>query len=493
MKKIMTLFLAVCMLFCITACKTSEEKETDKGIKEENETLKVYCYSQNNLNPLIAANEGNMQMLRLIFESLVQCDETQKAKLQLASSCSVSSDGIVWGVELKKGIKWHDGSDFTARDVIYSYEYVMQNPETSSYAINVANIQRINFISDYEIAFVLKTPQANFINLLEVPIVKDGQAKKSSLIGTGPYRYKETVNKIIHLTANADWHGGKLGVKNIQVKILPDKETVTYAYVSKEIDMVSVNSGQDMGKYSSNADNLIIDYPSNVFTFISVNTATEPLSNRMFRKAIAHSIDKETINSEVLLSHGSVANSCMNTNWWVYNPGVTNYVFDKEKAVKALEVVKENMKIAPVNLMVNDDNPDKRTVAEMIKENLKANGIVVNVEYVDWATFTERVATGNYQMYLGSIKYGADINPQYVVTNPSPELQTLFADLQKQTTDDGILGKYFEIQEKIALELEIIPLYFDASAVMYNKRITGDFTPCRINMFDGISAIKLGN
>ena len=112
---------------------------------------------------------------------------------------------------------------------------------------------------------------------------------------------------------------------------------------------------------------------------------------------------------------------------------------------------------------------------------------------MDWATFSERVATGNYQMYLGTVKYSAEINPRYVFTNPSVALQKLFVELQSQITEEGIKKKYFEIQEKAALELNIIPLYFDVNMVMYNKRIEGDFIPYRINVFNGIEGMDLSN
>ncbi len=491
MKKLISLILVLGIGLCLTSCKKEEPAPGELAVKQANETLKVCCYAHQDLNPLTTVNNDNMQMQRLIFESLIECDSTQKPKPQLAESYSVSFDGVTWKVKLKNNIKWHDGTDFKASDVVYTYNYVMQNIQQTAYSVNVSNIETVYAVSDYEVAFKLKSPQATFVNLLEIPIVKQQNSNIFNPVGTGPYVYKKTSNKIVYLEANENWHGGKVKIKNVHGKILPDKETVTYAYVSKEIDVVSVSSSTDLGKYSSNSDNTIVDYPSNTFNFISINTAKEPLSNRMFRKAIAHAIDKEAINSTILLSHGSVANSCMNSNWWLYNPSVTVYDYSKEKSLEALEVAKKAVSITTVGLMVNKENEDKCKTAEMIKGNLQSFGIKVNVEYVDWATFIQRVDAGDYHMYLGSVKYGADINPQYVVKNPSPELQSLFSSLQTQTTEDGVKGKYFEIQEKMAIELQIIPLTFDVSAVMYNKRMEGTLTPDRINILSGINGMDL--
>lgn len=491
LKKIISFILALTVALCISGCRNNRDKGETNEVKKANETLKIHCFAYDSLNPLDNDNETTMQMLRLVFESLIECDETQYPKMLLAEGYSVSPDGLLWNIKLKKGVKWHDDTDLTANDVLYTYNYVIENAENSAYKINVSNIESVSIVGDNEVSFKLAAPQSNFINLLEIPIVKAQNGAEFYPVGTGPYVYSETKNKIVHLKANDKWHKGKVSIKNIEAKILPDAETSIYAYVSKEIDVVTVNSGNGLGDYTSNSDNAIVDYPSNTFNFVGINTSTEPLSNRLFRKAIAHAIDKSSINSEVLLSHGAVADSCIHPKWWVYNSGVTKYPYSQDKALNVLNDVKKTMKISAISLMVNTENQNKVKVAEIIKKNLADCGISLYIEYVDWATFTERVATGNYQMYLGTVKYSAEINPQYVFSNPSVSMQKLFVELQQQTTEEGVKKKYYEIQEKAALELNIIPLYFDVNMVMYNNRIEGQVNPCRINVFNGIEGLKL--
>ena len=493
MKRILSVIIILSICLCLFGCNgcnsctgSNGENAEDPTVKAENETLKIHCYNITSMNPLDNTNEENLQMFNLIFESLFVCDKTQKAQPILAESYTVSSDGLCWSVKLKKGIKWHDGTELTANDVVYKYNYVISNEKSYFYS-NVSNVKSVTAPSDYEVLFTLGSPQANFVNLLEIPIIKSAE----SAIGTGPYTYEKTENKVIYLNENEKWHKGTVNIKKINVKILPDSETSTYSYVSKEIDMVSVNSGNDMGKYTSNSDNIIADYTSNTFTYIGINVNSEPLSNRLFRKAIAHAIDKEAINSQVLLSHGSVANSCMNSQWWVYNPSVTVYGHSKDKSVNVLNEVKKTMKLSTVTLLVNSENSDKEKVAELIKQNLEACGIAMNIEYADWQTYTDRIASGNYQMYLGTIRYSSEINPRYLITNPGPELQSLFISLQAQTTEEGVKKKYYEIQEKIAIDIQIIPLYFDVGAVLYNKRIQGQPAPYRANIFNGIESLNL--
>lgn len=490
MKKIISFAMALLMIFSATACKNGKTTEEEQ-LNNTNNTLKIHCYAHNSLNPLLNNNETNMQMFNLIFEGLFVCDNSQKAQPVLAENYSVSADGLTWTVNIKDDVKWHDNTNFTAYDVAKTYNDILAYKDKSPYFALLSQLELVKAQSDKTVNFKLVSPQANFVNLLEIPIVKYHNGESFKPIGTGPFVYDKTADKTIYLSANKNWHKGKPSIEKAEVKILPDKETSAYAYVSKEIDIVSVNSNEDWDRYSSNADNNIVDYPSNVFNFISINTNIEPLSNSNFRQAISYAIDKEKICSEVLLSHGSVANSCINSSWWFYKPDVTTYSYNTGKARETLTKLKETMKIVPINLMVNEDNKNKCKVAEMIKQNLADCGITVYIEYTDWYTFSERVATGNYHMYLGSVKYSADVNPQYVIRTPDATLQTLFNQLQKQTTEKGIRDTYYTIQEKIAKDLQIIPLYFDISSIMHSKRIEGEYVPYRANIFNGIENLNL--
>ena len=173
MRKIISAILVLCIGLCMTACKKNEGNVSgEESVKIANETLKVCCYAHKDLNPLTAVNNENMQMERLIFESLTECDNTQKSKPLLAESYSVSDDGMVWNVKLKNNVKWHDGTILTSEDVVYTYNYVMDNAAETAYSVNVSNIEYVTAISDYEVNFKLKSPQANFVNLLEIPVVK---------------------------------------------------------------------------------------------------------------------------------------------------------------------------------------------------------------------------------------------------------------------------------------------------------------------------------
>lgn len=494
MKKFLILIVSALIFLCLFGCSNNGSELNSKDadlIKHANETLNLYCCNYETLNPIFNNNDANLQMLRLIFESLVICNESQKASPELAESYSVSSDCLVWTVKLKKNIKWHDGSPFTSKDVKLTYEDIMSTGNSSVYYENLQNIDYINTNGDNEINFVLKTPQTNFINLLEIPIVKYHIGEEFKPVGTGPYILENADKKTIYLCVNGNWHKEKPNIKNIEVKILPDKETSVYAYDSKEIDIVSISDSSGFGEYTSNSSNVILDYPSNRFNFISFNTENEILSDIELRKAIAYSINKEKICSEVLLSHGSVATSCMNSEWWVYNPKTKHYDYDINNAISIIEKISEEKSLPSLEIMVNSENSNKIKTAEIIKSTLKDCGIDINIVSVDWDTFLQRVSSGNYQMYIGTVLYSAEINPKYVISNPSEKLMKLFNVLQYQTSDNNIKDIYYKIQDLIAEELQIIPLYFDVNAVMYNKRISGKHSPVNANIYYDIENLKL--
>ena len=485
MKRFAAVVLA--LVLALSGCAKQPEEKTPEELTAEKiaAVLKLHCYTMDSMNPLVTKNNENLQVLRLLFESLYLCDETQKAQPVLAQGCSVSPDGLLWTVTLKDGVTWHDGTAFTAANVAWTYNFVLRSREESAFYQQLQNVERVEAAGN-TVQFTLKEPQALFANVLDVPIIKNREEFQP--VGTGAYCYRNTQNRTIYLDLYQGWHGAALpSIAQIEVKQLPDKETSVYAYEAKEIDAVLTN-GLDWGSYSSNSENAVAEYPTGDFNYLSINPQNPELADVNVRRAIAHSIDKNRIRDEVLLSRGSVADTCINSAWWVYNEHVTTYDYDPEKARAYLaEAAAEQLRL---ELLVNRDNRMKVSTAQLLQDQLAAVGIELAIVELEWEQLLSRVQAGNYQMYLASICYGPDINPVHALSSPSAEVLRIEEELQQQG-DDGVIGKYYELQEAIAREMQIIPLYFDVGALLYNRRISGTVSPVRTNVFRSIAAWTL--
>lgn len=490
MKKTVFLLLTALFLFgCSTSDKQGEDNTAHEAelIPDYGGTLKIYSYNSDTFNPLFTKNKANMQMLNLIFDHLIVCDERQMPTPVLAEGFSVSEDGLVWRLDIKRGITWHDGTPFSAKDVAATLEAVRSSSQNSIYKENLYNVASISEDGN-TVIITLKQPQTNFVNLLEIPIVKKESANAYSnfdIIGTGRYVISSKNNKVINLTASNSWHGGNAPyITNIEVLLLPDKATSVYAFEAREIHAVTTDL-LNWGKFSSSSNGRTFEYATNDFVFLSFNKSNEFLSRVEIRRAFAHAINKEKIFDEALLSHGLITNTFASPKWWVYDDSAALYPYDPTKAANMIDALDINPNDIKVSILFNDDNNIKVKVAEIIAENLKEIGINAVAEPVSWEIFIQRVEKGDYDLYLGEIRYSPEINPKYVL-DLDDETQEMINLLQNQTTDEGRKQLYSSLQRHYAENLPSIPLYFEVEALLLNSKIKGDAKPLAGHMFSNI-------
>jgi len=493
MHKILSLILAVVILLCGCGSPSVDKNNNNadnKQVPTSGGVLKIHSYNPDTLNPILTQNKANEQMLGLVFDSLVKCDETQKIIPVLASNYDVSSNGLMWTITTRTGVKWHDGTDFSAYDVESTLQIIKNGSFNTIYAQNLQNVLKITASSSDVLEITLKTPQTNFINLLDIPIIKKVKtpAKDNfSPIGTGTYIYNSQANKIITLSSNKDWWGAEHTpyIDTIEVHLLPDKNTSIFAYEAKEIDVVSTNM-LNRGRYSGNSENKIVEYPSGNYNFIGLNLTNKYLSNKEMRIAIASTVNKKRIFDEILLSHGRITETFLSPAWWVYNAETVQYKFDTKLAREKIESLNLNPQKIAIELLVCSENEIKCRVADIIKAGLKDIGVDARIRLASWDEYNSLIERGSYDMYLGEINYSSEINPAYVLKGLT-DFEPLLSDLQNQVNDDGRKKSFFSLQNKFAEDLPQIPLYFDAAALLYNNRVTGDIKPLRTNMFNNIS------
>lgn len=489
MQKMLAVLISVVLLCSCTNQQTIHENDITNKIDyapDYGGTLKIFSYNSDTLNPLYTRNKANAQMLMLIFDSLIKCDEAQRPVPVLASGFSVSADGLVWTVNLRNNIKWHDGSAFTANDAVATLNAVRSSSRNSPYKDNLRNVSRIES-SGNSLIITLSSPQTNFLNLLEIPVVKASDVNSFTdyiPVGTGKYSFTEKTNKIIYLNSNKSWWGENIPyIDNIEVYLLPDKITSVYAFEAKEIDMVTADI-KSLGDFSgSAAEGSSAGYNSGRFNFLSFNLNNKYLSDNTIRVAFAHAINKNRIFEEVMLSHGSLTDSFLNPNWWVYNHEIKKYTFDPGLAINLIAEKDLKPNDIQIELLINDDNNIRIQIADIIKEQLNDIGINIKIKAVTWEDYISLISRGSYDMYLGEINFSPEINPQYVLQD-TEHFSTLLQQLRLQTTDEGRKTLYNEIQYEYAEFLPSLPLYFDLEALLYNNKIHGEIKPLRNNIFD---------
>ena len=203
MQRICAAALCIFFLFGCTPKETvKNNEEIAKPLTPEyGGTLKIHSYNIDTYNPLFTKSKTNLQMLLLIYDYLITCDNNLRPSGVLASDFFASDNATKWTINIKNGIKWHDGDDLTPYDVASTLNAAKNSAHGSLFKENLSNVEKIDVSGNSVI--ITPTPQTNFINLLEIPILKSSHADNKIENQSAQRRYVlPKTRKVIYLTSN---------------------------------------------------------------------------------------------------------------------------------------------------------------------------------------------------------------------------------------------------------------------------------------------------
>jgi peptide/nickel transport system substrate-binding protein len=217
-------------------------------------TLRLALINDPILNPVLAPDLGSILVNKVIFPGLVRPDEQLRPVPDLATSWTVSEDGKVYTFALRRGVKWHDGAPFTARDVQFTFERILDPRSGGFLYSDFTPIDRIETPDSFTVRFVLKTPFAAFLTLLGYnsgiipehafggrPIASHTAFNRGKPIGTGPFRAVSAVpGSSLTLEPNPDYYGDRPRLAGITFKLVPDANAQIAALRAGELDLVTL-------------------------------------------------------------------------------------------------------------------------------------------------------------------------------------------------------------------------------------------------------------
>lgn len=386
---------------------TDTDSQSTDGVAEKTSaaggTVKVSVGSEpDNLDPMLSSATDTSAIMMNVFEGLLGFNEKGEFIPALAKSYDISEDGLTYSFKLKQGIKFHDGADFTSKDVKYTYEKLAGLNEEA--ALNETLNQLLASVEtpdDYSVNLVLKEKNAGFLSKATISVVeKDYTQNSTKPIGTGPFKFVEYIQgqKVI-LEKNQNYNTIEERVPSIdkvEFKIMTDANARLMGLKSGDLDITSVDA--------KNVEALKNDYnmvqgPQNMVQLMALNNSVEPFNNVKVRQAINYAVDKEEIINTVVNGNGTKVDSFLSPSMSTYfNTDLKNcYDTDIEKAKALLkEAGYENgfkMTITvPSNYQTHVDT------AQVIKNQLSKIGIEADIQLIEWAQWLDTVyAKANYQ------------------------------------------------------------------------------------------------
>jgi peptide/nickel transport system substrate-binding protein len=377
------------------------------------------CVGVDNANPMKAG--GDHHWLNKIYSHLVTYDVGYTSLMgELADTWTVSDDNLTWTFNLRKGVKWHDGSDFTADDVAFSLE-VCLDPKAGgcTQASQLAAIKggkdfidgKATAIPGIEVAgpntikLTTETPNAALADTLaetyilqkaSLGAVARDQIGKSDYwttkaIGTGPFKLaKYEASQYMELDRFDDYFRGKPLLDKLIRREFKDPATALLAFDKGEIDFAYVTA-DEVEREQSNTNATVIPGPSQVDNAITMNPAKNPaFGNPKFRQAVLYAINRASI-VENLYKGAAKPVSCLYGNPKFTPADIEPYDYDPEKAKALLQ--EAGIDPAALGEIVMDTYYNDQLsldVMTAIQQDLAAVGITIKIQQMDGPSWTKR-------------------------------------------------------------------------------------------------------
>jgi len=377
------------------------------------------------LIPILTSDSSSHDVAEQIYNGLVKYDKNLNLVGDLAKSFSVSPDGLEITFNLRRGVKWHDGAPFTARDVLYTYNVIVDPKTPTAYAEGFKQVKAVSALDEHTIKVTYSYSFAPALASWTMPmlpahLLEGKDITKSSLarnpVGTGPYRFKEWIagQKIV-LESNHEYFEGRPYIDRYIYSIIPDSSTMYMELKAGSVDLMLLTSVQYARQTMSRQFTTRFNkyrYPAAAYVYMGYNLRHPLFRDKRVRQALTAAINKEEIIQGVLFGMGQIAHGPFAPGHWAYNPHIRDIAYNPRHAAQLLAEVGWKTKNS-AGILVKDGKPFSFTVlsnqgnqqrllaAQIIQQRLRFVGIDMKIRIVEWATFLkEFVNKGNFEAIM---------------------------------------------------------------------------------------------
>ncbi|MGA9350496.1 MAG: peptide-binding protein [Anaerolineae bacterium] len=476
------------------------------------------------LNPILSVDTSSGFVIAYLFNALVRNDpDTLLTVPDLAERWEVAEDEKTWTYYLRKDVKWHDGEPFTAYDVEFTYEMMLNedvnSPRRSEFA-DLLTPEQIVVLDDYTIQFQLNNVDATWLcckdiyGIIPKHILGDltpeefNAAEFNTLapVGTGPFKFREWVkDDHVALVANPDYFKGAPNLDFIYFKVV-ENQTVQFAQLQTgEVDFAGVTAA--LWEEAQKQENLDCKaYP--VFNFNFYTYQMDPEKSPLFldvrtRRALLYALDRQAIVDSIAMGLGEVAHSCVPPISWAYNPdNEPRYDYNPEKAKELLEEagwkdengdgIREAHGVQGVEdgtpfsfeLNTNAGNVEREQLIQSMQQYWADVGVDAKPAPIEWNALLAKL-TESYDYQVIMVGFAWDIDPDQKTMwytesygggfnmnkYSNPELDKILEDALLTTDQEKRKAYYFEMQRIVAEDVPSPILYFRQATDCWNKRL----------------------
>lgn len=462
-----------------------------------------------------------MNVYDRLFDIKVNDDGSTEVVNSLVDTYTVSDDGLTYDFTLKSGIKFSNGEDLTASDVLYTFSRILTVEGSASpdfvlsikgaqalYDGEATELEGLKVIDDLNFEITLEAPYAGFISELATAPCSiydetsteaagsDFGVDPSVTVGTGPYKVESwTRNSEIVLVRNDNYWGEKPDVDKVIISIIPDASTRNMMYQNGEIDILDLGSLDSSivqsTYYTTYADKIVSLDKVNVY-YMTLNESMAPFDDVIVRKAIQMSIDRQSILDTVYGGQGSLIDGIFPTGLIGYNKDLQGSITYDPDAAKQLLADAGYPDGFEMDLELDSSTSNNTLMTyQIIQQNLADVGITANIQTYDESSWLDGRKSGDFGSF--SAYWVADYNDpdNFIYTFFGDEAKTKARSLNYPDTDtmqavmdarsiideSKRIAKYQELEKKIVIDdAAWVPLFSTKQEFAISDNVKS-FTP----------------
>ena len=278
----------------------------------------------------------------LIFNGLTAHDGDNQVVPGLAKSWEFDEDTCTYTFHLEEGVKWHDGEDFTANDVKFTIEAIMDPDNGSENAPNYEDVEEIDVIDDYTISFKLDAPNVAFLDYMTMAVLPEHLLEGENMqesdffrhpIGTGPYKYvSRSPQENVILEKFDEYWGTPANIDTVKLQVIANADTIVTSLNGGSVDMFARISQAQADQLSDDFD--VLEGTMNLVQAMYLNNAKEPFNDVRVRQALCYAVDPQGIMDMISDGKGTQIGSSMFPSFGKYYMEELNdlYATNIEKA-----------------------------------------------------------------------------------------------------------------------------------------------------------------
>jgi peptide/nickel transport system substrate-binding protein len=376
-----------------------------------------------NFNPLLYVNTGVETIVEVaVFDSPWTINEKGEfipnlaTEIPSAENGGISADGLEWTIKLREGVKWHDGQPFTAKDVVFTYNTIMNPKIAIRSRAGHDQVAEISAPDDHTVKIKLKQQFVPYLvawqktSIIPEHLLKDVPDMNTAEfnakpIGTGPFKFKtRAAGDYIEYEPNTEYHGDGPHVATYIQKFVPDQQVLFAQFQTGQVNIIDLQGipPELYARAKALPGKHVFPSPSPFVEFIYFNCAKPQFTDKRVRQALYLAMDKEALISKVYLGIPKRTLGYLPSEHWAYNSTLKDPGYDPEKAAAMLDEAgwkvgadgireKDGVKLA-FTISTTAGNKSRERGQQLFQQNLKQIGVDMTLNNmpasVVWGDYT---------------------------------------------------------------------------------------------------------